>query len=159
MAPEVRLPPPRPARRLRPITLSAAVGKVPLFSAIYAQLPPADRPRFNQLDTRFRLDGQELIFDQLDVRSDILAVKGAGTLELDGYLDVKMELDGLLGRSADPVLMRFINYLAKNLVSFRLYGHLRDLRASTDFLGSSAPKRREVLPVPPARSKPKPAGY
>lgn len=137
----------------------ADLGKVPLFSAIYAQLPPADRPRFNQLDTRFRLDGQELIFDQLDVRSDILAVKGAGTLELDGYLDVKMELDGLLGRSADPVLMRFINYLAKNLVSFRLYGHLRDLRASTDFLGSSAPKRREVLPVPPARSKPKPAGY
>ncbi|MEC8653573.1 MAG: hypothetical protein VXY92_13535 [Planctomycetota bacterium] len=137
----------------------ADLGKVPLFAAIYAQLPPADRPRFNELDTKFRLDGEALIFDQLDVRSDILAVQGAGTLELDGYLDVKMELDSLLGVSADPVLMRFINYLAKNLVSFRLYGHLRDLRASTELLGSSAPERRDVLPMPPARVKPKPPGY
>ena len=137
----------------------ADLGKVPLFAAIYAQLPPADRPRFNELDTKFRLDGDALIFDRLDVRSDILAVQGAGTLELDGYLDVKMELDSLLGVSADPVLMRFINYLAKNLVSFRLYGHLRDLRASTELLGSSAPERRDVLPMPPARVKPKPPGY
>ena len=137
----------------------ADLGKVPLFAAIYAQLPPADRPRFNELDTKFRLDGDALIFDRLDVRSDILAVQGAGTLELDGYLDVKMELDSLLGVSADPVLMRFINYLAKNLVSFRLYGHLRDLRASTELLGSRAPERRDVLPMPPARVKPKPPGY
>ena len=98
-------------------------------------------------------------FERLDVRSDILAVKGQGKLDLDGYLDVQMELDGLLGESADPLLMPFVEYIAKNLISFRLFGHLRDLRASTEFLGSRTPRRPVVLPIPPARARPMPPGY
>ena len=47
--------------------------------------------------------------------------------------------------------MPLIDFLAKNLVSFRLYGHLRDLRASTDFLRATSPQRRAVLPMPPVR--------
>ena len=137
----------------------ADLGKVPLFQAIYAQLPPADQPRFHQLDTQFQLTERAMQFKRLDVRSDILAVKGEGKLDLDGYLDVQMELDGLLGESADPLLMPFVEYIAKNLISFRLFGYLRDLRASTEFLGSRTPRRPAVLPVPPPRARPKPPGY
>jgi hypothetical protein len=137
----------------------ADLGKVPLFKTIYAQLPAADQPRFNQLDLTYRLTDQAMVFDQLEVRSDILAAKGAGQLNLDGYLDVKMELDNLLGQSADPLVMPLIEYLAQNLVSFRLYGHLRDLRASTQLVGGSTPKRPPVLPMPPARKKTKTPGY
>ena len=135
------------------------LGKVPLFTAIYAQLPAADQPRFEELDVRFRLGDDTLRFDQLDVRSQLLAAKGKGRLDLDGYLDVEMELDNLLGQSADPLVMPLIDYLAKNLVSFRLYGHLRDLRASTEFLGARAPGRRAVLPMPPSRATPAAPGY
>src|SRR5690606_15415069 len=99
----------------------ADLGKVPLFKAIYAQLPAADQPRFNRLDMTYRLTDDAMVFDQLDVRSDILAAKGTGRLNLDGYLDVKMELANLLGQSADPLVMPLIEYLATNLVSFRLY--------------------------------------
>jgi hypothetical protein len=130
----------------------ADLGKVPLFKAIYAQLPAADQPRFNQLNVAYRLTKDAIVFDRLDVRSDIMAAKGQGKLDLDGYLDVKMELDNLLGQSADPLVMPLIEYLAQNLVSFRLYGHLRDLRASTQLVGASSPKRRPVLPMPPARA-------
>ncbi|MFT4516063.1 MAG: hypothetical protein ACI91B_004785, partial [Planctomycetota bacterium] len=137
----------------------ADLGKVPLFKAIYAQLPAADQPRFNQMDVTYRLTDQAMVFDQLEVRSDILAAKGAGQLNLDGYLDVKMELDNLLGQSADPLVMPLIQYLAQNLVSFRLYGHLRDLHASTQLVGGSTPKRPAVLPIPPARKKTKTPGY
>ena len=137
----------------------ADLGKVPLFKAIYAQLPPADQPRFHQLDSQLRLTERAMQFERLEVRSDILAVKGKGKLDLDGYLDVQMELDGLLGESADPLLMPFVEYIAKNLISFRLFGHLRDLRASTEFLGSRTPRRPAVLPMPPTRARPKPPGY
>ncbi|MGC6487720.1 MAG: hypothetical protein ACON4Z_08765 [Planctomycetota bacterium] len=129
------------------------LGKVPLFTAIYAQLPPADQPRFRELDVGFRLADEELRFAPLEVRSDILAAVGQGQLALDGYLDVEMELDSLLGQSADPLVMPWIDYLAKNLVSFRLYGHLRDLRASTEFLGQGPPSRRAILPMPPKRTR------
>src|SRR5690606_3200778 len=53
----------------------ADLGKVPLFKAIYAQLPAADQPRFNRLDMTYRLTDDAMVFDQLDVRSDILAAK------------------------------------------------------------------------------------
>jgi len=137
----------------------ADLGKVPLFKAIYAQLPAADQPRFNYLDVIFRLTKEAIEFDKLNVRSDILAAEGKGRLHLDGYLDVKMDLDNLLGQSADPLLMPFLEYLAQNLVSFRLYGHLRDLRAGTELIGERMPKRPQVLPMPPARAKPKTPGY
>lgn len=137
----------------------ADLGKVPLFQAIYAQLPAADQPRFNQLDMTYRLTDQAIVFDRLDVRSDILAAKGQGKLNLDGYLDVKMELDNLLGQAADPFVMPLIDYLTKNLVSFRLYGHLRDLRANTQLVGGSTPTRPPVLPMPPTREKSKTPSY
>ncbi|MCK5943382.1 MAG: hypothetical protein KAI24_15480, partial [Planctomycetes bacterium] len=137
----------------------ANLGKVPLFTAIYAQLPPADQPRFNELDLAFRLTDHLMRFDRLEIRSDILAAKGKGKLNLDGYLDVEMQLDNLLGQSADPLVMPLIDYLAKELVSFRLYGHLRDLRASTEFIGSRTPARPPVLPMPPKRPKSSSPGY
>lgn len=137
----------------------ADLGKVPLFKAIYAQLPAADQPRFNKLDVAYRLTNDAIVFDRLDVRSDIMAAKGQGKLDLDGYLDVKMELDNLLGQSADPLVMPLIEYLAQNLVSFRLYGHLRDLRASTQLVGAGSPQRRPVLPMPPARNNPTTPDY
>jgi len=137
----------------------ADLGKVPLFKAIYAQLPAADQPRFNQLDLAYRLTDEAMAIDQLEVRSDILAAKGTGKLDLDGYLDVKMEISNLLGKSADPFVMPLIEYLAQNLVSFRLYGHLRDLRANTQIVGGSTPKRPPVLPMPPTRKKTKTPGY
>ena len=135
------------------------LGKVPLFAAIYAQLPAADQPRFEELDVRFRLEDEALRLEQLDVRSQLLAAKGKGKLDLDGHLDIEMELDNLLGQSADPLVMPLIDYLAKNLVSFRLYGHLRDLRASTEFLGAGAPGRRPIMPVPPTRPARPAPGY
>ena len=126
------------------------LGTVPLFRAIYAQLPSADRPRFDQLQVNCRLTDRRITFEDLEVRSDILAAKGQGSLDLDGYLDVRMELNNLLGTSADPVVMPLIEFLAKNIVRFHLFGHLRDLHAEQRWLTESSPKRRQVLPMPPA---------
>ena len=63
------------------------------------------------------------------------------------------------GEVADPLLMPLLEYLAQNLVTWRLYGHLRDLRAGTEFVGERTPTRQQVLPMPPARQKGKNPGY
>lgn len=127
----------------------ADLGVVPLFTTIYAQLPAPDRPRFQGLDARFRLADRTLTFDELNVRSNLLAVNGAGTLDLDGYLDVRMTLDNILGASADPLVMPLIDELTKGILRFHLFGHLRDLRAEKRWITERSPGRRPVLPMPP----------
>lgn len=127
----------------------ADLGIVPLFTAIYAQLPAADRPRFHAMDLAFAMQDRKVRFDRLDVRSDVVGAKGKGTLDLDGYLEVELTLDNLLGSSADPLLMPLIDYLAKNIVTFYLHGYLRDLRAEKRWITESAPRRRVAVPLPP----------
>lgn len=127
----------------------ADLGVVPLFTAIYAQLPAPDRPRFEGLDSRFRLADRTLTFETLNVRSNLLAVNGSGTLDLDGYVDVKMKLDNILGTSADPLVMPLIDELTKSILRFHLFGYLRDLHAEKRWITEQSPERLQVLPMPP----------
>jgi hypothetical protein len=130
------------------------LGVVPLFTAIYAQLPAPDRPRFHYLESTFRLADRRVTFDSLDVRSRMLGANGIGTLDLDGYVDIKLQLNNLLGTSADPFLMPLIEELTKNIVRFHLFGYLRDLRTEKRWIVESSPKRRQVIPFPPAQPRP-----
>jgi hypothetical protein len=130
------------------------LGEVPLFTAIYAQLPAADRPRFDELAMTWRVADRRVVFERLDVRSNFLGGNGKGSLGFDGYLELEMQLTNLLGETADPLLMPLIEYFAKNIVSFHLHGYLRDLRAERRFFTQSAPRRLPVSPMPPARPRP-----
>ncbi|MCC7396697.1 MAG: hypothetical protein IT455_06480 [Planctomycetes bacterium] len=132
----------------------ADLGVVPLFTQLYAQLPVPDRPRFNHLETRWQMRAGSVRFDQLDVRSDILGANGKGTLDLDGYVDIEMTLNNLLGNSADPIFMPLIEELAKNIVRVHLFGFLRDLRAENRWVTERSPGRRPVTPMPPEAPKP-----
>lgn len=127
----------------------ADLGVVPLFTAIYAQLPAADRPRFDALDLAWQIADGVAAFPRLEVRSNLLAARGAGQLGLDGYLSVELTLANLLGDSADPLVMPLLSYLAQNIVTFHLHGFLGDLAAEKRWLTESAPGRRSVTPRPP----------
>jgi hypothetical protein len=132
----------------------ANLGVVPLFTAIYAQLPPADRPRFDGLTTTFTVADRAVRFDDLSVHSNILGASGKGTLAFDGYVDIQLTLQNLLGASADPFVMPLIDYLTSNIVTFHLHGYLRDLHAEKRWVTESAPARRAVVPMPPLRPRP-----
>ncbi|MFN8827025.1 MAG: hypothetical protein ACK501_18815 [Planctomycetota bacterium] len=139
--------------------VDADLGVVPLFTAIYAQLPAADRPRFHGLDVTFALADRSVAIEQLEVRSDVITAKGKGSLGLDGYLAIEMALDNLLGSSADPLFMPLVDYLAKNLVTFYLHGYLRDLQAEKRWLTESPPARRRIVPMPPATERAAPPPF
>ena len=126
------------------------LGVVPLFTTIYARLPAPDRPRFHHLAVDFALAERVVTFEQLRVLSNLLAANGTGTLALDGYLDVRMTLDNLLGNSADPLVMPLIDLLSQNIVRFHLFGHLRDLRTEQRWVTERSPGRRSIRPMPPA---------
>jgi hypothetical protein len=128
----------------------ADLGAVPLFTAIYTHLPPAERPRFDRLQASGRLQQRQLQLDKLALRSSMLEANGSGTLGLDGYVDVELKLDNLMGANADPLLLPLIDLFAKSLVSFHLTGHLRDLVASRRWLMERPPARRPVPPLPPS---------
>jgi hypothetical protein len=135
----------------------ADLGVVPLFTAIYAQLPPSDRPYFDALDLAWQVRNGAAEFSRLEVRSNVLAARGSGRLGFDGYLDVELTLAKLLGDSADPFVMPLLSYLAQNIVTFHLYGFLNGLRAENRWLNEGAPARRAVVPVPPV-GRPRPTG-
>lgn len=130
------------------------LGVVPLFTAIYSQLPAPERPRFDSLDLEFHLADRRVEFGKLSLGSNLLAANGKGSLDLDGYLDVELKLDNLLGPSADPVLMPFVDFLTQNIVRFHLFGHLRDLRAEKRWVTEGSPGRRRVSPMPPYTERP-----
>lgn len=129
------------------------LGVVPLFTSIYARLPAPDRPRFHHLTLDFHLDDRIVTFDSLRVLSNLLGANGTGSLELDGYLDVRMTLDNLLGNSADPVVMPLIDLLSQNIVRFHLFGHLRDLRTEQRWVTERSPGRRQIPPMPPVTER------
>ncbi|MCA8950235.1 MAG: hypothetical protein KDE27_12085 [Planctomycetes bacterium] len=128
----------------------ADLGAVPLFTAIYSQLPAPERPRFSELDTRWRLADRRITFDDLVVKSNLLAAKGSGALDLDGYLNVKLTLENLLGNTADPLFRPFVDLFTNSIVRFHLFGHLRDLKAEKRWITEAAPRRQPVPPLPPA---------
>lgn len=127
----------------------ADLGVVPLFTAIYAQLPAADRPRFDALDLAWQVADGVAEFPRLEVRSNLLAARGAGRLGLDGYLNVELTLANLLGDSADPLVMPLLSYLAQNIVTFHLHGYLGNLAAEKRWLTEAPPDRRGITPRPP----------
>jgi hypothetical protein len=135
------------------------LGAVPLFTAIYSQLPAPERPRFDHLTSKFRLAERRIDFETFSLRSNLLAANGSGSLQLDGYLDVELKLDNLLGPSADPVVMPFVDFLTKNIVRFHLFGHLRDLRAEKRWVTERSPGRPSVPPMAPLWERPAPADF
>ena len=50
--------------------------------------------------------------------------------------------------------MPFVDFLTQNIVSFHLFGHLRDLHAEKRWVTERSPTRRKVLPMPPFRERP-----
>lgn len=128
------------------------LGAVPLFTAIYSQLPEADQPRFHSVQAKAILADQKVTLRELAMASNLLKAEGKGELTLDGYLDIELKLDNLLGQSSDPLLLPLISLLAKNIVRFHLAGPLRDLRAVRRWVTQEAPPRRGTPPLPPLRT-------
>ena len=136
------------------------LGTVPLFTAIYALMAESNRPRFDSLAARFQVRDRSVEIDNLTLKSPLVTVNGGGSLSMEGYLDVQLTTESLLGGSADLLLLpTVIQMLTSRLVRVHLFGHLRDLHAQQRWFTQGDPGRRQLLPVAPLLDKPRRAGF
>jgi hypothetical protein len=136
------------------------LGTVPVFTAIYALMAERNRPRFENLTVGFRVAERTLHLDDLTLRSPLIAVQGGGTLSLQGYLDIVLTTDTLLGGSADMLLLPpVIQMITSSLVRFHMFGFLRHLQAEQRWFAQRDPHPTRLLPVPPRLERPRQPDY
>ncbi|MEZ5962990.1 MAG: AsmA-like C-terminal region-containing protein [Planctomycetota bacterium] len=123
------------------------LGDVPLFRTIYAVL--RRQPQFHSADTTFRVADRTITIDTMTLGSQILNVRGKGTVSMDGYVDMTIELPDLFGDAADfLILPEILHNAVAQVLQFKLHGYLRNPEVTplTPFQG--APARREIGPIP-----------
>jgi hypothetical protein len=132
------------------------LGQVPLFTSIYALMDERSRPRFDQMSVQFKTKDRVLELSNLQLSSPLVAVRGEGSLTLDGYLYVVLTTDNFFGGNADMlVLPQVLQWVTSSIVRFHLFGYLRDLRAEKRWIAQRSPRRQMLTPIPPRVTIPK----
>ena len=140
--------------------LDGDLGTVPLFTAIYAQMAERNRPRFESVSANLEIQDRTVQISNLNLKSPLVTVNGGGSLTMEGYLDVQVTTDSLLGGSADLLLLpQVVQILTSRLVRIHLFGHLRDLNAQQRWFTQDDPRRQRLLPIPPRLEKPQRPGF
>ncbi len=128
------------------------LGEVPLFEAIYASMPQANRPRFTELSLDFAMGDGAIDLQDLVVRANRTAVRGSGSLSMGGYLDMVMNVESLFGDSADALLLpKVIHEITSRVVTFYVYGYVRDLQTKVQWIFGAKPDRPPLGPITPPR--------
>lgn len=126
------------------------LGTVPIFAAIYSHLKAEHRPQFTAGKAAFKIHDQRIDFTELNARSDLFKVEGSGTLDMDGFLDVRLNIPQLFGSAASILILPpLLNKVVSELVSFQVYGNIRSPRAQPLWLGSRPKGRPGLRPIPP----------
>jgi hypothetical protein len=122
------------------------LGDVPLFRTIYAIL--RRQPQFTSADADFAIGDRRLDIERLTLGSQILTVQGKGTLTMDGYLDMTIELPDLFGDAASfLILPELLHSAVATVLEFKLHGYLRDLEVTPLTLFQRTPARRSLDPI------------
>ena len=89
-----------------------------------------------------------------EVRSPILQVSGYGRLTFDMYLDMFIRAPNLFPAAESYLIIPVIYKIITNgLVSFRVWGFLRDLHSEAVFVIESKSPRPQLGPILPRRRK------
>lgn len=116
----------------------ADLYELPLFLSMlkYLRNRAPDNTAFNELETRFAIEGNDLRFDQFDLKGDAVSLYGRGTATLDR--DVDLTFASVVGRSefSVPVLKAFVSSASEQLLRLRVVGP-----------ADNPEIRRELLPM------------
>lgn len=125
------------------------LGRVPVFTTIYSYLAEPRRPRFEGLAARFEIGDRQIRVPSFEVTSPLLTATGRGTVDMDGYVDLRLDFPDFFGRSADWLLLpQALRALTSELARFQIHGHLRDPQTRPLWLGRSPAKRAALGPIP-----------
>ena len=108
------------------VVTGGRLGQVPLFSAIYSHLKNEKRPQFDRGKAVFEISDQEIRLTEFNARSDLIKLEGNGVLNMDGYMDIKIQVPFLIGAAGNPfILPALVNWVTREWTQFRIYGYTR----------------------------------
>lgn len=123
------------------------LGEVPLFRGIYALLQR--HPQFTGAELDFVLGDRKVDISKLALTSQLVDVRGKGSLTMDGYLDMTLELPSLFGDGADfLILPQLLHNAFSKVVEFKVHGYLRAPVVTPVVLFQGTPSRRPLEPIP-----------
>lgn len=123
------------------------LGEVPLFRGIYALLQR--HPQFTGAELDFVLGDRRVDIPKLALTSQLVDVRGKGSLTMDGYLDMTLELPSLFGDGADfLILPQLLHNAFSKVVEFKVHGYLRAPVVTPVVLFQGTPGRRPLEPIP-----------
>jgi len=123
------------------------LGQVPVFRTIYGIL--RRQPQFTTADAEFRIGERSIAIDRLKLGSQIIDVYGRGSVAMDGYIDMEIELPDLFGDAADFLLLpQILHNAVAQVLQFKLHGYLRDPEVTPLTPFQRTPARRPIQPIP-----------
>ncbi len=133
------------------------LGEVPIFTPIYSYLNPEFRPQFNSARLSLEVLDRKVIAKDIEMKSPLVKLTGSGQLQMDGQMDITMEIPGLFGPGADVLILpTIVDLFVSNLARFQLYGYLRDPQASPKLPWNSRKTSQPIGPIPPSPRPPAP---
>jgi hypothetical protein len=131
------------------------LGTVPMFRSIYSLIRAEKRPTFQEMNGEFEAGADGIRFPRFALASPLLRVEGEGRLGFDLWLDLDIAFPNLFPEAHNLFIIPLVyRWVADQLVRFRLWGYLRQLRTAPYFvLTESAPTQDPPGPILPDRHR------
>jgi hypothetical protein len=127
------------------------MGQVPAFTTIYSYLDKPRRPRFEDLKLRFAVADQRIEVPELQIASQLLTATGRGRIDMDGYVDMRIDFPDFFGKDSDWLFLpQMLRMLTNELAEFQIYGYLRAPKIRPLWLWRDAAERLALSPIPAA---------
>ncbi|MCC6781929.1 MAG: hypothetical protein IT457_03715 [Planctomycetes bacterium] len=130
------------------------LGAVPAFTAIYSYLEEPRRPRFDRLSARVVVKDQRVAVDALEIGSPLLTATGKGTIDMAGWIDMRIDFPDFFGRGADwTFLPQVLRAVTSGLAQFQVHGDLRAPQTRPLWIGREAADKAPLGPIPAAKTR------
>jgi hypothetical protein len=134
------------------------LGTVPLFSAIYKHIREDKRPQFTKGRAEFTVKEGKILLQKFNVRSNLIKVEGQGSLNMDGYMDINLNVPRVFGSTTNILILPpLLNQVFAKIVRFKVYGYIRNPKIEHLMPFSKGFARQSLAPIPPVPVASKPS--
>lgn len=122
--------------------------ELPFFLMLFKSMRTGstDRTAFTSSDAEFRVQGDHIYFDSLDLKGDTLTMKGVGEMSLDR--DIKLDFYSVVGREDAyfPALRPLLGIASRRFLVVKVTGTIDDPQMSREVLPDINDTLRRLFP-------------
>jgi hypothetical protein len=122
--------------------------ELPFFLSLFKTMRTGstDRTAFTASDAQFRLQGDQIYLDRLDLKGDTLTLKGVGEMNLNR--DIKLDFYTVVGREDAyfPALRPLLGMASRRFLVVKVTGNMDDPQMSREVLPGLNDTLRQLFP-------------